>query len=85
LNLDGDSAHLHERLLEKFPKLGTAGYQLLLYHWSGEESTFCVLNPPYVPKRLKELVGQCKIYIRPLQKDLIEESSNLPPAEVLMM
>ena len=78
-NLEGDSAHLHEKLLEKFPKLGTSGYQLLLYHHSGEDSAFCSINPPYTPKRLKELVGQCKIYIRPLQKDLIAEETGNPP------
>ncbi len=47
-------------------------------------SAFCSINPPYTPKRLKELVGQCKIYIRPLQKDLIaEETGNLLSVEVL--
>lgn len=82
-NLDGDSAHLHEKLLEKFPKLGTAGYQLLLFHRNGEESAFCALKPPYTPRRLKELVGQCKVYIQPLQQDFIEdETCNMSP-EVL--
>ena len=60
------------KLLEKFPQLATSGYELLMYHRGGDESAFCPLKSPYVPKRLKEVAGQCKIYIKPLQKYLIE-------------
>ena len=70
-NSDGDSSHFHGKLLQKFPQLASSGYELLLYHRGGEESAFCPLKPPYVPRRLKEVAGQCKIYIRPIQKDLI--------------
>ena len=59
-NLEGDSAHLHEKLLERFPKLGTSGYQLLLYHRSGEDSAFCSINHPYTPKRLRSLLVNVK-------------------------
>jgi hypothetical protein len=69
---EGDSAHFHGKLLEKFPQLATSGYTLLMYHRGGDESAFCPLKPPYTPKRLKEVAGQCKIYIKPLQKDLID-------------
>ena len=71
-NSDGDSSHFHGKLLEKFPQLATSGYELLMYHRGGDESAFCPLKSPYVPKRLKEVAGQCKIYTKPLQKYLIE-------------
>ena len=70
-NSDGDNSHFHGKLLQKFPQLATSGYELLMYHRGGDESEFCPLKPPYTPKRLKEVAGQCKIYIRPIQKALI--------------
>ena len=75
-NLDGDSMHLHEQLLKKFPKLSSAGYELMLYHRAGENSSFCILKPPYLPRKLKEVVGQCKIYVKPLQEDLIHSDDD---------
>ena len=71
-DLDGDSMHLHQLIVEKFPKLNTTGYQMMLYDRSGENSSFCNLNPPYLPRKLKEVSGQCKIYVKPLQQDLID-------------
>ncbi len=35
-------------------------------------TSFCVLKHPHIPKKLKEVAGQSKIYIQPLQKDLID-------------
>lgn len=75
-HVDGNSTHFHDKILEAFPKLSSAGYELLLYDRSGENSSFYHLKPPYVPKKLKEVAGQCKIYIKPLQKDLVIDSSN---------
>ena len=71
-DLDGDSMHLHQRIVETFPKLNTTGYLMMLYHRSAENSSFCNLNPPYLPRKLKEVCGQCKIYVKPLQQDLID-------------
>ena len=74
-NVDGDSSHCHARIIETFSKLTTTGYELLLYDIAGENSSFCPLKPPYIPRKLKEVVGQCKIYIKPLQKDLSVQNS----------
>lgn len=76
-NLDGDSAHFHDILIQKFPKLATCGYELFLYHRGGEESSLCPFNPPYAPRKLKKVAGQCKIYIRPLQKDILADNEEL--------
>lgn len=75
-HVDGNSSHLHEKLLEAFPKLFSAGYELFLFDRSGENSSFCHLKPPYLPKKLKEVAGQCKIYIKPLQKELLDSNDN---------
>ena len=72
---DGDSMHLHEQLLKKFPKL-SAGYELMIYHRAGENSSFCILKPLYLPRKLKEVVGQCKIDVKPLQEDLIHSEDD---------
>ena len=47
----------------------------MLYDRAGENSSFCPLNHPYLPRKLKEVAGQCKIYIRPLQKDLVDSDT----------
>ena len=77
-NVDGDSSHCHARIIETFSKLTTTGYELLLYDIAGENSSFCPLKPPYIPRKLKEVVGQCGqdlLYIKPSQKDLIVQDS----------
>ena len=72
VDLNGDSSHCHEKILEAFPKLAESGCDLQLYDRAGENSSFCVLKHPY----LKVVAGQCKIYIKPLQKDLVETESD---------
>ena len=74
-DVNGDSSHCHEKILESFPKLCESGYNLMLYDRAGENSSFCPLNHPYLPRKLKEVAGQCKIYIRPLQKDLVDSDT----------
>lgn len=59
----------HERIIQTFPKLGTVGYELLLYQ-RGKDCGFYHVAPPHTPKRLKDACGNSKIYIRPLQKDI---------------
>ena len=52
-----------------YPKLEMAGgYTLLCSHSSSR--ILEVIEGPYSVKRLKEETGQCKIFVRPLQKDL---------------
>ena len=75
-NLDGDSIHFHEQLLQKFPKLSSTGYELMLYDRASENSSFCILKSPYLPRKLKEVVGQCKIYVKPLQQDLLNSDDD---------
>ena len=81
-NVNGDSDHCHRKILETFPKLAQSGYELLLYDRAGENSSFCPLKHPYLPKKLKEVAGQCKIYIKPLQKDLIESDNDEDEVQV---
>ena len=80
-DLNGDSSHCHEKILEAFPKLAESGYDLQLYDRAGENSSFCVLKHPYLPRKLKVVAGQCKIYIKPLQKDLVETESDAEEVE----
>ena len=40
----------------------------------GEDAGFHVINPPHTPSHLKDLCGQSKIYLRPLEKDISAES-----------
>ena len=80
-DLNGDSSHCHEKILEAFPKLAESGYDLQLYDRAGENSSFCVLKHPYLPRKLKVVAGQCKIYIKPLQKDLVETESDAEDVE----
>lgn len=76
LNVNGDSDHCHGKIIETFPKLAQSGYELLLYDRAGENSSFFPLKHSYLLKKLKEVAGQCKIYIKPLQKDLIESDDD---------
>ena len=80
-DLNGDSSHRHEKILEAFLKLGESGYDLQLYDRAGENSSFFVLKHPYLPRKLKVVAGQCKIYIKPLQKDLVETESDAEEVE----
>lgn len=76
-------AHIFTIRYWRHPKLSSAGYDLLLYDRSGENSLFYLLKPPYVPNKLKEVAGQCKIYIQPLQKVLIDSSNEEEEIEVV--
>ena len=49
---------------------------MMMYDHSGKDSSFCNLNPPYLPRKLKEVSGQCKTYIKPLQQDLIDSDDD---------
>lgn len=69
-NLEGGTDHFDKNIIEKYPKLSEAGgYELMLYQ-RGKDAAFHTMKPPYTPNRLKEMCGQAKIYIRPLQNNL---------------
>ncbi|KAK3735905.1 hypothetical protein QZH41_010203, partial [Actinostola sp. cb2023] len=72
LEIHQNHSHTITKLHEKFPKLAklSGGFELVLYQRAGEESGFHSLKPPYTPSRLKDICGQSKIYIRPLQEDI---------------
>ena len=75
-DVNGDSSHCHEKILESFPTFSfESGYNLMLYDRAGENSLFCLLNHPYLSRKLREVAGQCKIYIRLLQKDLVDSDT----------
>ena len=71
-DLDGSTSHCHEKILEAYPKLASTGYELL-FDRSADVQSFCHLKPPYLPK---EVAGQCKIYVQPLQSDIEVTVSN---------
>lgn len=73
ITLDVNSPSIHDSLLEKFPLLVAAGgYELLLYQRGGDDQGLHKLPAPYSPARIKEIAGQAQVYIRPLQKNLME-------------
>ena len=63
---------VYKILLEKFPKLeNSGGFDLSLFQrGGGDDYGFHSISPPHTPSRLKDICGQAKIYIRPLQKDI---------------
>lgn len=69
---NGDAWEFHEQLVEKFPKLHDGGgYELLRAVGSSHELQ--IIPPPsggYTTSYVKSVVGQAKVYVRPIQKDL---------------
>lgn len=84
LELHQGHNHTLEKLKEKFPKLVSlrGGVELLLYERAGEQSAFHQLKPPYTPSELKDVCGQAKIFIRPLQEDIEIEEEGAAVVEV---
>ena len=70
--LRASAGQLHEKLLSVFPKLdGAGGYELL--RCLPNSRSLAKLQTPqggHTPESLKRDVGQARIYIRPLQRDL---------------
>ena len=64
--------HVYSKILESFPALSKAGgFEICLFQrGGGEDVGFHVINPPHIATRLKQLAGQAKIYIRPIQRDI---------------
>ncbi|CAB4003311.1 Hypothetical predicted protein, partial [Paramuricea clavata] len=58
--------------MEHYPQLSeVGGFDFLLYQrGGGSDAGFHVISPPHTVNRLKDLCGQAKIYIRPVQKDI---------------
>ena len=72
--IDGDGSHeLHREILHTFLRLSEGGgYELLRVAESGQRN-LCVIPSPsdgYSVSYLREVLGQAKVYIRPVQNDL---------------
>ena len=78
--LDDYSIAFNRKLREAFPKLEEAGGYTLLC--GSNTRQLQVLNPPYGVPKLKELVGQGKVFVRPLQRDLDLTPNAVPEEEV---
>lgn len=68
-----NKSSVYNGIIERFPKLSeVGGFDLMLFQrGTGEDAGFHRIHPPHTALRLKELCGQAKIYIRPLQKDIV--------------
>lgn len=63
---------VYEGLLSHYlPLKEGGGFELFLFQrGGGEDGGFHKIYPPHTASHLKELAGQAKIYIKPLQRDL---------------
>ncbi len=59
--------------MERYPQLSEiGGFDFLLYQrGGGRDAGFHAINPPHVVSWLKNLCGQAKIYIWPVQQDIL--------------
>ena len=71
-----NKSSVYNGIIERFPQLSeVGGFDLMLFQrGTGEDAGFHRIHPPHTAVRLKELCGQAKIYIRPLQKDIVVAS-----------
>lgn len=79
LNLEYGPSEVDTKLKETFPKLHKSGGYSLMRTLERGSRTLTLLNGPYSTERLKDAVGQGKVFIRPIQCDLsmdVEENSS---------
>ena len=69
----GEPFEFHDEITSAFPKLRNAGgYELLRTQQHNNRELF-VISPPsdgYTAEYLRRIVGQAKVFVRPIQKDL---------------
>ena len=73
---NSNAADLHKVILDTFPPLASCGGYTVL-KCAGKNKTLEIIDPPvggHTPLSLSAVVGQSRVYLRPLQKDI------LPPA-----
>lgn len=73
-SLESRGTELHEEFLSAFPRLRDGGGYEFLKLDEGSRKCLNVVTPPtggYNPAYLKAIFLQAKIYIRPLQKNLV--------------
>ena len=69
----GDSGQFHDDVMAAFPKLAEGGGYELMRTKQNNNRELCVipsLSGGYTAEYLKSIVGQAKVYICPIQKDL---------------
>lgn len=72
-NKDGESQHVHEKILETFPAMGNCGgYEILRISDGNSRQLIDVPCPPagYTVNFFKNALGQAKAFLRPLQQDI---------------
>lgn len=87
IGLKATAAQLHDKIIFTFPKLNDAGGYEFLRCLPNSRSLVQLAVPTggHTPETLKRDVGQARLYVRPLQKDLDvttyaydEDSGNRP-------
>lgn len=76
LFLHGDSSDFYDDIIQAYPKLTMGGGFELLRSCDGNTKLLAVIPPPsggYTVSYLKSIMGQAKVYIRPLQQNLSME------------
>ena len=72
-SLDGDSLHIHDILLDAYDKLSDCG-GYSLHRLGTNSSDLMTIEPPrggITVRYLKDIVKSAKLYVRPLQEDII--------------
>ena len=69
---DGDLRHVHEKLYDEFSQLSDCGGYEILCTNAGLRELMSIPTPPggYTVAFLRNVLGQAKGYLRPIQKDL---------------
>ena len=67
-----ENESVYNTVLDNYPQLAeVGGFDFLLYQrGGGSDGGFHMIKPPHTANRMKDLCGQAKIYIRPVQKDI---------------
>ena len=80
----GSNLEFHNDLVEAFPKIeDTGGYELLRTE-EGNPRELSVIPPPrdgYTASYLKSIVQHTKVYVRPLQQDLVIDNQSISTDE----
>ena len=69
---NGSAKDLHQQILETFPPLASCGGYTLL-RCMGKSKSLEIMEPPsggHTPLSLSAVVGQSRVYVRPLQRDI---------------
>ena len=85
-DFNGDAEHIHFVLLNQFPQLeACGGYTLMRL----KENSYDLVEIEYPAKGLnvsylKDILNQAKLYVRPLQRSIAEETSHKVATSVVL-